>query len=70
MKPSSADTILIGAVLERMGSAQAQVFLDQVKTWLSQRHAHRETGRPERRRRETVIREIRLNIASQTQEDY
>ena len=69
MKPSSGDTILIGAVLERMGSAQAQVLLDQVKTWLSQRHAHRETSKPERRRKEAVIHEIQPDIALQTQED-
>ena len=66
---SSRDTLLIGAVIERMGSAQAQVLLAQVKTWLSRPYAHRELGRTERRCRETGIRIFDQNIASQTHED-
>ena len=67
---SSADTLLIGAVIQRMGNAQAKVLLDQVKTWLRQPCAHRELGRTERRRSETDNRIFDQNTASQTQEDH
>ena len=70
MKPSSGDTILIGALLERLGSAQAQLLLDQIRSWQPRPNAHRETSRTERRRGETGNRNFDQNIASQTQEDY
>jgi hypothetical protein len=48
----SSDSLLIGAVLDRLGSTQAQVFLDQVRSSVSQhdRSPHGESRRTERRR--------------------
>ncbi len=48
----ASDSALIGAVLDRLGSAQAQVFLDQVRNWASQYNnkPHKESRRTERRR--------------------
>jgi len=47
-----SDSLLISAVLNRMGSAQAQVLLDQVKNWASQYNNKppKESLRTERRR--------------------
>ena len=48
----ASDSLLIGAVLDRIGSTQAQVLLDQVKNWASQYNnkPHKESRRTERRR--------------------
>jgi hypothetical protein len=47
-----SDSLLISAVLDRMGSAQAQVLLDQVKSSVSQHDGDPQTEwrRTERRR--------------------
>jgi hypothetical protein len=48
----ASDSLLIGAVLDRLGSAQAQILLDQVRNWASQynNQPHIESRRTERRR--------------------
>jgi len=48
MKSPSGDTLLVGAVLERLGSAQARALLDRIHRGLPQHD--RESRRTERRR--------------------
>jgi hypothetical protein len=52
MKSSSGDTLLIGAVLERLGNAHAQALLEQIHKGLPQhdRAPHKESRKTERRR--------------------
>jgi len=70
MKASSADTILIGAVLERMGGAQAQALLDQIHKALRQYGRDVRFAATERRRASTGVHRFPQNIASQTQEEH
>lgn len=49
---AASDSLLIGAVLDRMGSTQAQALLAQIRNWVSQynNEPHEESRRIERRR--------------------
>jgi hypothetical protein len=64
MKAFSADTLLIGAVLERMGRTQAQSLLDQIHKGLRQHGRDIRFAAPERRRASIGIPGFTEDIAS------
>jgi hypothetical protein len=70
-RTSSGATLLIGALLDRLGSTQAQALLQRLDRWVSQEDRDDLPPRTasRRRRAETGIHHFEENIASKTQKD-
>ena len=59
---SSSETLLIGALLERLGDTQAQALLERLGNWLrNERETHPKTSGPRRRRAEIGNHQFREN---------
>ena len=71
MRPSSGKTLLIGALLDRLGSTQAQALLQRLDRWMSQegRDGLPPSTGSRRRRAEAGFQQFEENIASTTQKD-
>jgi hypothetical protein len=71
MRPSTGKTLLIDALLDRLGSAQAQALLQRLDRWMSLegRDALPSRAASGRRRTEAGIQHFEENIASKTQKD-
>lgn len=64
-------TLLIDALLDRLGNAQADALLAQLNTWMSQDNQDTRKGRarPERRRADTRTHNSQGITVSNTQKD-
>lgn len=71
MRNALGGNLLIGALLERLGSAQAQALLHRLDRWVSQENRADPPPRTEDRRRrpESGNHRIEESIASNTQKD-
>ncbi len=71
MRNPFGGNLLIGALLDRLGSAQAHVLLHRLDRWVSQENRADPPSRTEdrRRRAESSIHRFEENIASKTQKD-
>jgi len=72
VRPSTGKTLLIGALLDRLGSVQAQALLRRLDRLVSQEDRHDLPPKTVagRRRGETGIHYFEENIASKTQKDH
>lgn len=68
---TQSGTLLIDALLDRLGSAQANVLLAQLSTWMSQSTQDTRKGRakPERRRADIRTHNSQGITVSNTQKD-
>ena len=71
MRSALGGNLLIGALLDRLGSAQAHVLLHRLDRWISQENcAHLPPRTEDRRRRaNSGVHRFEENIASTTQKD-
>jgi len=71
MRNALGGNLLIDALLDRLGSAQAQALLHRLDRWVSQESRDDIPPRTEHRRRraETGIHTFEENIASKTHKD-
>jgi hypothetical protein len=68
---SSSETLLIGALLDRLGDTQAQALLERMGNWLQHdRETRPKTSGLSRRRAEIGNHHLRENKASQMRKDY
>ena len=71
MRNAPGGNLLIGALLDRLGSAQAHALLHRLDRWVSQENRTDPSPRTEdsRRRAEAGIHRFEENMASKTQKD-